>query len=126
MKHFAAVTAIPDRRVVGAMSVDDAAPDPYTPEMLAEMDPPAVEAVETATRARPRKDKLDTNDNVIPDPDTVEADRVTREDTFFNEAKLKAAFLAMMDAVNVRLTTAGLPLMDGPELLAAYKARRGH
>ena len=123
MKHFAAVDA--NDQIVSVMSVDDDTPNPFTPAMLLDFDPVGVRSLETPMRAVPRQDKLDANDNVIPDPDTVEADRAVREDAFFNEAKLKAAFLAMMDAVNVRLTTAGLQNITGAELLAAYKVRRG-
>lgn len=124
MRHFAAVDA--SDHVVSAMSVDDASPDPYTPEMMAQFDPPGVRSLETPVRARPRKDKLDGSGNVVPDPDTVDDDRIAADETFFDEAKLKAAFLAMMDTVNVRLTTAGQTNITGAELLAAYKLRRGH
>lgn len=124
MKHFAAVDA--NDQIVSVMSVDDETPNPFTPAMLLDFDPVGVRSLEIPTRAVPRQDKLDANDNVIPDPDTVTADGVAVDVNFFNEEKLKAAFLAMMDVVNVRLLSAGLPEITGAELLAAYKARRGH
>ena len=133
MKHFAAADA--SDRIVGVQTVYDTvapdgtpipATDPYTPEKLAESTPVGVRSVETPALARPRKDKLDADDLVIPDPDTETADVVTKDERFFNEAQLKSAFLAMMDVVNVRLLSAGLPVITGAELLAAYKTRRGH